>query len=102
MSIDDPLTGRRYAVQPRRDHNADRGARSATTVALRCYGDEIIRVVTGAHPAIHYTAADTAALERICGRLVDACRAAEILQAKGYGKPGLRLHEVAALVPARR
>lgn len=69
------------------------------TIPLQCYGDEIIRIVTGARPAASCTAADVEAFRRICQRLVDSERAAEILQAKGYGKPGLLLHEVAALVP---
>lgn len=71
------------------------------TIPLQCYGDEIIRVVTGACPAITVTAADIDGLRRLCARLADAERAAEILQAKRYGGPGLLLSEVAALVPAK-
>lgn len=65
----------------------------------RCYRHQIMRAVTGDRPAIICNADDAAALDRICQRLVEAERAAEILQAKGYGAPGLLLHEVAALVP---
>ena len=64
-----------------------------------CYRQQIIRAVTGRAPAIIWSVTNSGALDRICSRLVEAERAAEILQAKGYGKPGLLLHEVAALVP---
>jgi hypothetical protein len=64
-----------------------------------CYRQQIVRAVTGSLPAIIWSVANSGALDRICTRLVEAERAAEILQAKGYGKPGLLLHEVAALVP---
>jgi hypothetical protein len=63
------------------------------------YRHLIVRAVTGNRPAMVWRVIDGAALERICERLVEAERAAEILQAKGYGKPGLLLHEVAAQVP---
>jgi len=59
----------------------------------------IVRAVTGGRPALVYNVIDGAALDRICERLVDDERTFEILRAKGYGKPGLLLHEVAALVP---
>jgi len=65
-----------------------------------CYRQQIVRAVTGRAPAITWSVTNSGALDRICARLVEAERAAEILQAKGYGKPGLLLHEVAALVPA--
>ena len=65
-----------------------------------CYRHAIIRAVTGNRPAIVWNVIDGTALDRICERLAEAERAAEILQAKGYGKPGLLLHEVAAQVPA--
>jgi hypothetical protein len=67
----------------------------------RCYRDQIMRASTGDRPAMICTAEDAAALDRICQRLVEAERAAEILQALGYGRPGMLLHEVAALVPAK-
>ena len=63
------------------------------------YRHAIVRAVTGNRPAMVWHVIDGAALDRICERLVEAERAAEILQAKGYGKQGLLLHEVAALVP---
>jgi len=66
-----------------------------------CYRQQIVRAVTGWAPAITWTVTNSGSLDRICSRLVEAERAAEILQAKGYGKPGLLLHEVAALVPAK-
>ena len=64
-----------------------------------CYRQQIVRAVTGRIPAIIWNVTNSGSLDRICARLVEAERAAEILQAKGYGKPGLLLHEVAALVP---
>jgi len=66
-----------------------------------CYRQQIVRAVTGSAPAIAWTVTNSGSLDRICARLVEAERAAEILQAKGYGKPGLLLHEVAALVPTK-
>ena len=71
------------------------------TMPIACYRDQIIRAVTGNKPAMVFHVVDEAALQRICERLAEDERAAEILQAKGYGKPGLLLHEVAALVPAK-
>ncbi len=69
------------------------------SMAKDCYRHQIVRAVTGNRPAMVWRVIDGAAIDRICERLVEAERAAEILQAKGYGKPGLLLHEVAALVP---
>jgi len=66
-----------------------------------CYRQQIVRAVTGWAPAITWSVTNSDSLDRICSRLVDAERAFEILQAKGYGKPGLLLHEVAALVPTK-
>jgi hypothetical protein len=63
------------------------------------YRHAIIRAVTGNRPAIVWNVTDGAALDRICERLAEAERAFEILRAKGHGRPGLLLHEVAALVP---
>jgi len=67
------------------------------------YRDQIVRAVTGNRPAIVFHVTDETALMRICERLVEAERAAEILQHKGFGKPGagLLLHELAALVPEK-
>jgi len=64
-----------------------------------CFRHAIIRAVTGNRPAIVWNVTDSAALNLICERLAEAERAFEILRAKGYGRPGLLLHEVAALVP---
>ena len=66
---------------------------------VQCYRHAIIRAVTGNRPAIVWNVIDGAALDRICERLAEAERAFEILRSKGHGKPGLLLHEVAALVP---
>lgn len=65
-----------------------------------CYRHAIIRAVTGNRPAIVWNVTDRAALDRICERLAESERAFEILRAKGYGAPGLLLHEVASLVPS--
>lgn len=67
------------------------------------YRDQIIRAVTGNRPAMVFSVTDSVALQRICERLVEAERAAEILQHKGYGRPGtgMALDEVAALVPEK-
>lgn len=72
------------------------------SLATTCYRDQIVRAVTGNRPAMVWRVLDGAALARICDRLAEAERAAAILRAKGYGEPGLPLHEVAALVPPAR
>jgi hypothetical protein len=64
-----------------------------------CYRLAIIRAVTGNRSPIVWSLTDGAALDRICERLAEAKRAFEILRAKGHGRSGLLLHEVAALVP---
>jgi hypothetical protein len=64
-----------------------------------CYRHAIIRAVTGNRPAMIFHVVDETALRHICERLAEAERAFEILRAKGHGKSGLLLHEVAALVP---
>lgn len=71
------------------------------SVAVNCYRDQIVRAVTGNRPAMVWRVMDSTALARICERLVEAERAVEILRAKGYGAPGMLLHEVATLVPAK-
>lgn len=50
-----------------------------------------------------FNVTDNTAPMRICERLVEAERAAKIPLHEGYGKPaaGLRLDEVAAVVPER-
>jgi hypothetical protein len=74
-----------------------------TDIALDCYRNRIIHIVTGNRPAMVFSVTDNAALLRICQRLVEAERAAEILLHKGYGRPGsgMLLHELAALVPEK-
>jgi hypothetical protein len=74
------------------------------TTSAEAFRFQIIRAVTGDQPAMVFTVADDAALTRLCDRLAEAERAAEILLHKGYLKPGgmKPLHEVAALVPRRR
>lgn len=69
------------------------------SMASTHYRHVIVRAVTGNRPALVFHVTDGVALDRICDRLVDDERAFEILRAKGYGKPGMLLHEVAALVP---
>ena len=64
-----------------------------------CCRHAIIRAVTGNRPAMVFHVVDETALRHICERLAEAERAFEILRAKGHGKSGLLLHEVAALVP---
>ena len=70
------------------------------SMAATHYRHLIVRAVTGNRPAMVFHVIDGAALDRICERLTSDERAFEILRAKGYGKPGMLLHEVAALVPA--
>lgn len=65
------------------------------------YRDHIIRAVTGNKPAMVFQVVNETALGDLCDRLVEAETALEILRARGYGKPGMLLHEVAALVPDR-
>ncbi|MEX5744669.1 hypothetical protein [Massilia sp. X63] len=74
-----------------------------STAALDCYRHRIIHIVTGNRPAMVFSVTDNTALLRICERLVEAERAAEILLHKGYGRPGagMTLDEVAALVPEK-
>lgn len=74
---------------------------SKDSLPFICYRDQIIRAVTGNRPAMVWNVTDSAALARICERLVEAERAAEILLHKGYGKPGILLHEVVAGLPNR-
>lgn len=71
------------------------------STAVHPYRQRIIAAVTGSSPAMVFTVADDAALTRICERLVEAERAAEILLHKGYGAAGSMspIHQVAAQVP---
>lgn len=70
------------------------------SMAARHYRHLMVRAVTGNRPALVFHVTDAAAIDSLCDRLVDDERAFEILRAKGYGKPGMLLSEVAALVPA--
>lgn len=74
---------------------------SKQPLAHTCYRDAIIRAVTGNRPAMVWSVTDSTSLARICDRLVEAEKAAEILFHLGYGKPGMLLHEVAATVPPK-
>lgn len=67
---------------------------------VQCFHHAIILAVTGNRPAIVWKVIDNAALNRVCERVAEAERTAEILPAKGYGKPGQLLHDVATQVPA--
>jgi hypothetical protein len=58
------------------------------------YRHQIIRAVTGAHPAVLAKEADPAALDCLCHRLVDAQEAAELLCANGYRWPARSLSEM--------
>ncbi|MDY0961756.1 hypothetical protein [Massilia sp. CFBP9026] len=69
------------------------------SMAAMHYRHLMVRAVTGNRPALVFHVTDGAAIDSLCERLVDAERAFEILRAKGYGKPGMLLHDVAALVP---
>lgn len=63
------------------------------------FRDLIVRAVTGNRPAMVFSVVNETALGDVCDRLVDAEKAFSILRAKGYGRPEMLLHEVAALVP---
>lgn len=71
------------------------------TMPIACYRDQVIRAVTGNQPAMVFHVVDETALLRLCERLVESERAHSLLRAKGYGKAGLLLDELAALVPAK-
>lgn len=65
------------------------------------YRDQIIRAVTGNKPAMVFHVVNETALRDFCLRLVEAERALSVLRARGWGSPGMTLHEVAALVPTK-
>jgi hypothetical protein len=69
------------------------------SMPVEVYRDQIIRAVTGNQPAMVFHVTDETALRRLSERLAESERAFEIVRAKGYGRPGLLLQEVAALVP---
>ena len=72
--------------------------RRAPTFPFAAYRDQIIRAVTGNKPAMVFRVVDNTKLAAICDHLVDAEKAFSVLRAKGHGKPGMLLSEVAALV----
>jgi hypothetical protein len=65
------------------------------------YRDQIIRAVTGNKPAMVFHVTNETALMDFCRRLAEAERALSVLRARGWGSPGMQLHEVAALVPTK-
>lgn len=104
MGVDDELAFLRYKVQRvKADAAHQKKGEALNPLAFACYRHQIIRAVTGNKPAMVFHVVDNTALSRICERLVEAERAAEILLHKGYGKAGqgLLIHEVAALVPPK-
>jgi len=58
------------------------------------YRHQMIRAVLGTRPAIIAKEADTAALDRICQRLVDAEEATNLLCANGCGIPSQSLPDL--------
>lgn len=65
------------------------------------YYSQIVRAVVGGQPVIVGREANPTALRAICARLVQAEEALQILAHKGYGKPGDRIDEIAAALPAK-
>ena len=63
------------------------------------YRHQLIRAVLGTRPAILAKEADTAALDRMCQRLVDAEEASSLLCAKGYGHPSQSLADMIKALP---
>lgn len=74
---------------------------SSTDIAL-IYRDQMIRAVLGTRPAMLAKEADTAALDRLCQRLVEAEVAIGVLCAKGYGSPCQSLSSLARAVPTNK
>jgi hypothetical protein len=59
---------------------------SSATGARDIYRHQIVRAVTGTHPAMLAKEADPVALDSLCRRLVDAYDAMQLLRASGYGR----------------
>jgi hypothetical protein len=59
---------------------------SGGTGARDIYRHQIVRAVTGAHPAMLAKEADPVALDSLCRRLVDAYDAMQLLRASGHGR----------------
>jgi hypothetical protein len=55
---------------------------------------QLIRAVTGEHPAVLVKEADPVALNCLCHRLADAAEAARLLCANGYGWPAQSLTDM--------
>jgi hypothetical protein len=58
----------------------------SATGARDIYRHQIVRAVTGAHPAMLAKEADPVALDSLCRRLVDAYDAMQLLRANGCGR----------------
>ena len=58
------------------------------------YRHQIIRAVTGTHPAMLVREADPVALDCLCRRLDDAEQVAQLLVANGHGLPSQSLSEM--------
>jgi hypothetical protein len=59
---------------------------SSAAGARDIYRHQIVRAVTGAHPAMLAKEADPVALDSLCRRLVDAYDAMQLLRANGCGR----------------
>jgi hypothetical protein len=59
---------------------------STATGARDIYRHQIVRAVTGTHPAMLAKEADPVALDSLCRRLVDAYDAMQLLRASGHGR----------------
>jgi hypothetical protein len=59
---------------------------SGAAGARDIYRHQIVRAVTGTHPAMLAKEADPVALDSLCRRLVDAYDAMQLLRASGHGR----------------
>ena len=71
------------------------------SMPVEVYRDQIIRAVTGNQPAMVFHVTDEVALRRLSERLAESERAHALIRAKGYGRTGMLLDELAALVPSK-
>jgi hypothetical protein len=65
------------------------------------YEHQLIRVVTGAHPAMLAKVADPVGLACMARRLADAEGVAQLLVANGYGLPSQTLSEMVRTLLAK-
>ena len=63
------------------------------------YRDQMVRGVLGTRPAIQAKEADTALLNNLAQRLAEAEAATELLRAKGYGRRGMSILDMARVLP---